>query len=42
MQRAAAVAAAVVEQAKRDGSAIADPGQIGYAPGDTQEFGAVR
>ena len=38
----AAVAAAVVEQAKRDGSAVADPGQIGYAPGDTQEFGAVR
>jgi malate dehydrogenase (oxaloacetate-decarboxylating) len=37
-----AVAAAVVEQAKRDGSAVADPGQIGYAPGDTQEFGAVR
>jgi malate dehydrogenase (oxaloacetate-decarboxylating) len=38
----AAVAAAVVEQAKRDGDAVADPGQIGYAPGDTQEFGAVR
>ncbi len=38
----AAVAAAVAEQAKREGSAIADPGAIGYAPGDTQEFGAIR
>jgi malate dehydrogenase (oxaloacetate-decarboxylating) len=38
----AAVAAAVAEQATRDGTAKADPGSVGYAPGDTQEFGAVR
>jgi malate dehydrogenase (oxaloacetate-decarboxylating) len=38
----AAVAAAVAEQAKLEGSAKADPGAIGYAPGDTQEFGAIR
>ena len=38
----AAVAQAVAEQAKRDGSAVADPGSIGYARGDTQEFGAIR
>jgi malate dehydrogenase (oxaloacetate-decarboxylating) len=38
----AAVAAAVAEQAKREGTAEADPGSVGYAPGDTQEFGAVR
>jgi malate dehydrogenase (oxaloacetate-decarboxylating) len=38
----AAVAAAVAEQAKREGAAEADPGAIGYAPGDTQEFGAIR
>jgi malate dehydrogenase (oxaloacetate-decarboxylating) len=38
----AAVAAAVAEQAKREGAAKADPGSIGYAPGDTQEFGALR
>jgi malate dehydrogenase (oxaloacetate-decarboxylating) len=37
-----AVAAAVAEQAKREGSAEADPGTRGYAPGDTQEFGALR
>jgi malate dehydrogenase (oxaloacetate-decarboxylating) len=36
-----AVAAAVAEQAKREGSAEADPGTRGYAPGDTQEFGAL-
>jgi hypothetical protein len=35
------VAAAVAEQATREGSAKADPGSIGYAPGDTQEFGAL-
>ena len=38
----AAVAQAVAEQAKRDGAAVADPGSIGYARGDTQEFGAIR
>src|SRR5919107_387272 len=37
-----AVAAAVAEQAKREGSAKADPGSIGYARGDTQEFGTIR
>jgi malic enzyme len=37
----AAVAAAVAEQAKREGTADADPGSLGYAPGDTQEFGAL-
>src|SRR4051794_37980358 len=37
-----AVADAVAEQAKREGSAVADPGSRGYAPGDTQEFGAIR
>jgi malate dehydrogenase (oxaloacetate-decarboxylating) len=37
-----AVAAAVAEQAKREGSAEADPGTRGYAPGDTQDFGALR
>jgi malate dehydrogenase (oxaloacetate-decarboxylating) len=37
-----AVAAAVAEQAKREGADQADPGERGYAPGDTQEFGAVR
>jgi hypothetical protein len=36
------VTAAVAEQAKREGAAGADPGSLGYAPGDTQEFGAVR
>ena len=36
-----AVAAAVAEQAKREGSAVADPGRLGYAPGDTQEFAAI-
>ena len=35
----AAVAAAVAEQATREGTAEADPGRVGYAPGDTQEFG---
>jgi malate dehydrogenase (oxaloacetate-decarboxylating) len=38
----AAVAAAVAEQAKREGAAEADGDRIGYAPGDTQEFGALR
>jgi malic enzyme len=37
-----AVAAAVAEQATREGAAGADPGSIGYAPGDTREFGAPR
>jgi malate dehydrogenase (oxaloacetate-decarboxylating) len=37
-----AVADAVAEQAKREGSAVADPGSRGYARGDTQEFGAIR
>src|SRR5262245_41498792 len=37
-----AVAAAVAEQAKREGTAEAEPGSVGYAPGDTQEFGAIR
>ena len=36
-----AVAAAVAEQAKREGSAEAHGDEIGYAPGDTQEFRAV-
>src|SRR5215217_7286024 len=35
-----AVAAAVAEQAKRDGDADARGDEIGYAPGDTQEFRA--
>ena len=38
----AAVAAAVAEQATREGAAEADPGSVGSAPGDTQEFGAIR
>jgi malate dehydrogenase (oxaloacetate-decarboxylating) len=38
----AAVAEAVAEQAKREGAAEADPGSIGYARGDTQDFGAIR
>src|ERR687893_1280690 len=37
-----AVAQAVAEQATREGAAEADPGSVGYAPGDTQEFGAIR
>jgi malate dehydrogenase (oxaloacetate-decarboxylating) len=37
-----AVAAAVAAQATREGAASADPGSIGYAPGDTQEFGAIH
>ena len=36
-----AVAAAVAEQAKRDGDADARGDEIGYAPGDTQEFRAI-
>jgi malate dehydrogenase (oxaloacetate-decarboxylating) len=36
-----AVADAVAEQAKREGSASADLGSVGYAPGDTQEFAAI-
>jgi malate dehydrogenase (oxaloacetate-decarboxylating) len=38
----AAVAAAVAEQARREGAAEADGDRIGYAPGDTQELGALR
>jgi malate dehydrogenase (oxaloacetate-decarboxylating) len=37
-----AVAQAVAEQATREGAAEADPGSIGYARGDTQEFGTIR
>ncbi len=37
-----AVAAAVAAQATREGTAEADPGSVGYAPGDTTEIGAVR
>src|ERR1700754_2836975 len=37
-----AVADAVAEQPTREGSAVADPGSVGYAPGDTQEFAAIR
>jgi malate dehydrogenase (oxaloacetate-decarboxylating) len=36
-----AVAAAVADQAKREGSAVATGDEIGYAPGDTGEFRAV-
>jgi malate dehydrogenase (oxaloacetate-decarboxylating) len=36
-----AVAAAVAEQATREGAAEVDPGRLGYAPGDTQEFAAI-
>jgi malate dehydrogenase (oxaloacetate-decarboxylating) len=36
-----AVAAAVAAQAKAEGSAVANGDEIGYAPGDTQEFRAV-
>src|SRR4051812_6900022 len=36
-----AVAAAVAAQAKAEGSAAANGDEIGYAPGDTQEFRAV-
>jgi malate dehydrogenase (oxaloacetate-decarboxylating) len=39
---AEAVAAAVAGQAKREGTAEADGGEIGYAPGDTAEFPPVR
>jgi malate dehydrogenase (oxaloacetate-decarboxylating) len=38
---AAAVAAAVAEQAKREGAAEAHGDEIGYAPGDTQELRAL-
>jgi malate dehydrogenase (oxaloacetate-decarboxylating) len=38
---AEAVAAAVAEQAKREGAAEASGDEIGYAPGDTQEFKPV-
>jgi malate dehydrogenase (oxaloacetate-decarboxylating) len=38
---AEAVAAAVAEQAKREGSAEAQGDEIGYAPGDTREFQAL-
>src|SRR4051812_40038719 len=37
-----AVAAAVAEQAQREGTAEAQGDEIGYAPGETQEFGAMR
>ena len=37
-----AVAAAVAAQATREGTAEADPGSVGYAPGDTTEIGAIR
>jgi malate dehydrogenase (oxaloacetate-decarboxylating) len=37
-----AVADAVAEQATREGSAKADPGSVGYAPGDTREFTAIQ
>jgi malate dehydrogenase (oxaloacetate-decarboxylating) len=36
-----AVADAVAEQAKREGTAEADTGSVGYAPGDTQDFAAI-
>jgi malate dehydrogenase (oxaloacetate-decarboxylating) len=37
-----AVAAAVADQAKAQGAAEASGNEIGYAPGDTEEFRAVR
>jgi malate dehydrogenase (oxaloacetate-decarboxylating) len=37
-----AVARAVAQQARKEGSAHADGDRIGYAPGDTQEFGSLR
>jgi malate dehydrogenase (oxaloacetate-decarboxylating) len=37
-----AVAAAVADQAKAQGAAEAHGAEIGYAPGDTEEFKAVR
>jgi malate dehydrogenase (oxaloacetate-decarboxylating) len=37
-----AVAAAVADQAKAQGTAEARGDEIGYAPGDTEEFRAVR
>jgi malate dehydrogenase (oxaloacetate-decarboxylating) len=37
-----AVAAAVADQAKAEGAAEAQGAEIGYAPGDTEEFKAVR
>src|ERR687894_1738269 len=37
-----AVAAAVAGQAKREGTAEADGGEIGYAPGDTNELRPAR
>jgi predicted dehydrogenase len=42
LPEAEAVAAAVAGQAKREGTAEADGGEIGYAPGDTAEFSPVR
>ncbi len=36
-----AVAAAVAAEATAEGAATADPGEIGYAPGDTTDFRAV-
>jgi malate dehydrogenase (oxaloacetate-decarboxylating) len=37
-----AVAAAVADQAKAQGAAEASGAEIGYAPGDTEEFRSVR
>ena len=37
-----AVAAAVADQAKAQGAAEADGAEIGYAPGETEEFRAVK
>jgi malate dehydrogenase (oxaloacetate-decarboxylating) len=37
-----AVAAAVADQAKAQGAAVAHGDEIGYAPGETEEFRAVR
>src|SRR3954447_5170210 len=37
-----AVADAVAAQATREGSAVADPGSRGYAPGDTQQITGVH
>ena len=37
-----AVAAAVADQAKAQGTAEAHGSEIGYAPGETEEFRAVR
>jgi malic enzyme len=39
---AGAVAAAVADQAKAQGAAVAHGSEIGYSPGETEEFRAVR